>query len=218
MNHRSLVSWTLVIALWLCGAAAGSDALLAQTSKPKGPTSQPKSSKLDLGTFSVPLGKDWVKERPSSSMRAGQARLPAPSSGGQAAEMVVFHFPGGGSIAANVNRWKNQFVKPEGMSEADFARQSSTTVDTLPITLLQVQGRYIGSRMPGRPAPKPIDDARMIATIIETSKGPYFIKITGPRKTVDHHQKAIDAMIQGLKRGAKEPKGKKKPPTSRPRG
>ena len=156
MIHRSLVSWTLVIALWLCGAATGTDTLFAQTSKPKGPTSQPKSAKLDLGTFSVPLGKDWVKERPSSSMRAGQARLPAPSAGDQPAEMVVFHFPGGGSIAANVNRWKKQFAKPEGMTEADFARQSSTSVDTLPITILQVQGRYIGSRMPGRPAPKSV--------------------------------------------------------------
>ena len=218
MTHRPLCSWILVTALWICGATVGGDALLAQTSKPKGPTSKPKAAVLDLGTFSVPLGKDWVKERPSSSMRAGQAQLPAPAQDGQAAEMVVFHFPGGGSIAANVNRWKNQFVKPDGMSEADFARQSSTTADTLPVTLLQVQGRYIGSRMPGRPAPKPIADARMIAAIIETSKGPYFIKITGPRGTVDHHQKAIDSMIQGLKRGAAEPKGKKKSPTSRPRG
>ena len=173
-----------------------------------------------FGEFFFGQGRQGAGAQGPRNLRLADLRagLPAPSAGDQPAEMVVFHFPGGGSIAANVNRWKKQFAKPEGMTEADFARQSSTSVDTLPITILQVQGRYIGSRMPGRPAPKPLDDARMIATIIETSKGPYFIKITGPRKTVDHHQKAIDAMIQGLKRGPGEPKGKKKSPTSRPRG
>ena len=39
---------------------------------------------------------------------------------------------------------------------------------------------------------------RMRATVVETPKGPYFIKLTGPAKTVDAAGAAFDQFLQSL--------------------
>ena len=39
---------------------------------------------------------------------------------------------------------------------------------------------------------------RMRATVVETPKGPYFIKMTGPAKTVDLAGAAFDQFLQSL--------------------
>ena len=200
----------------LAGLLLVASPVAAQTSQPK-PGSD-KAKVVDLKTFSFPLASTWESTKPGSQMRLAQVNLPGPDAKTKAAELVVFHFPGsGGSVDANLQRWKGQFKKPAARKEEDFAKTQKTTADTLPITILEVHGSFPGGGMGPRPA-DPIVDARMYAVIIETSKGPYFIKVTGPAATVDHHRKALEAMVAGVKRGAAEPKAKPKPPTSRPRG
>ncbi|MGA1781562.1 MAG: hypothetical protein ACO4CW_14645 [Planctomycetota bacterium] len=200
MPDRHLLLAVLVPVLAL---AAGPPSVAAPDDEEAAARSAPR---LDLGPFSLPMIKGWKKESPRSAMRKAQLTLPPPKEEGVAAELVVFHFPGtGGTVEANITRWIGQFEKPEGMKEEEFAKTERRRVDALPVTVLKVRGRYLGGRMPGRPAPKAIDDARMVAIIVETSEGPWFIKITGPRETIDHHRGGIDQLLRGLKRGAEEP-------------
>ncbi len=218
MNHRF---GTLAIATaGLAGLLLLAAPLNAQSPRPKGEQggSEKTETRTDLKTFSFPFHASWISSKPSSTMRLAQMSLPGPNAQSAAAELAVFHFPGtGGSVDANIARWKSQFEKPSRMKDSEFATERKTTADTLPVTILEVHGKFAGGGMPGRPAPTPIADARLFAIIVETSQGPYFIKVTGPATTIDHHRQALEAIVAGVKRGAKEPEGKKKP-TSDPKG
>ena len=58
--------------------------------------------------FAVPAG--WEQQDPTSGMRVAQWSMPA--DGGDAGEMVLFRFPGGGgTTSANIERWKAQFTE-----------------------------------------------------------------------------------------------------------
>ena len=72
------------------------------------------------------------------------------------------------------------------------------------MTILEVHGKYNGSSFPGRPAPTPIADARLYAVIVEIPEGNYFIKVTGPTATVEHHRKSLEAMVAGIQKAKKE--------------
>lgn len=180
---------------------------------PKKPTSQPaaKGKTVDLGPFSIPLATGWVEQKPTSNMRVVQAELPAPTEDGKPAALVAYYFGSGqgGDVKANIARWKGQFERPEGLTDEQFSTESHVLADGLPVTVVEVRGRYIGTSRPGQPAPTPIADARMFGVIVETSKGSYFIKVEGPRATVEHHKKGLDAMVVGILRAQDEPAAKK---------
>ena len=70
-----------------------------------------KQQSKDSGLkFTVPEG--WIEEKPSSSMRKSQFRLPGLKSPSGDVEVAVFAGIGG-SVEQNVTRWINQFTTPE---------------------------------------------------------------------------------------------------------
>lgn len=180
----------------------------APTPAPGGKTGTPLAEKkmVEVGPLRIPFAAGWVEETPASRMRAAQAALPAPAAEGAAAELTVYHFGKGqgGDAAANVARWRGQVERPEGLSEEEHAKESRREVAGLPVTVIEMRGRYLGSRFPGHPDPTPIDDARLVGVIIEHPDGNWFIKVAGARATMDHHRTAIEAMIAGIERAAPE--------------
>jgi hypothetical protein len=120
-------------------------------------------------------------------MRKTQYRLPGREGAGDA-EMAVFFFPGtGGSVRANLDRWYGQFEQPDGSETARHAEETKKTVNNLDITIVYVTGTYLQSSSPmmmGGPVEEKPDYA-MLAAIAETPGGPWFFKVTGPKKTID---------------------------------
>lgn len=173
---------------------------------------------VEVGPLRIPLAAGWVEETPTSRLRAAQAALPAPAAGGPAAELTVYHFgkEQGGDAAANVARWKDQVERPEGLSAEEHAKETRREVAGLPVTMLEMRGRYLGSRFPGQPEPTPIDDARLVGVIIEHPDGNWFIKVAGARATMDHHAKSIEAMIAGIERAAPKSGGPAAPGAPKP--
>ena len=101
-------------------------------------------------------------------------------------ECVVYFFGQGqgGSVQANLDRWKGQFAEP---AKAAIAKR---VVHGLPVTTVDVSGSYAGM---GGAAAKP--GYRMLGAIIENPGGNIFLKFAGPAKTVAANQGKFEQLL-----------------------
>ena len=133
--------------------------------------------------FSAP--DEWIEETPASSMRKAQFRLPRVGSDPEDGELVVFHFPGqGGSIQANVRRWVGQFSAEGSGDGPQNAEVTQRTANGVSMIVVDVRGTYRPSSGPMMQPGDPRKGYRMLAAIAQTPSGPWFFKLTGPRKTI----------------------------------
>ena len=152
--------------------------------------------------YNVPEG--WQTEKPSSNMRVAQYKLPRAEGDSADAELVLYYFGQGqgGSAQANIDRWLNQMQQPDGSASKDKAKIETTTINGLAVTTVDVTGKYNGGMAsPGMaPSATPADmsNYRMRAAIIETPKGSYFVKLTGPQKTVGNWDQAYIAYLKSF--------------------
>jgi hypothetical protein len=148
--------------------------------------------------FAVPDG--WKTRQPQSSMRVAEFTLPRAAGDTEDAELVLYYFGGeGGSVQANIDRWLSQIQQPDGKPSKAVAHEEQRTVNGLNLTLLDVSGRYVADAMPGNGQRVDKPDFRLRAGVIQTPKGPYFLKLTGPRKTVAKWDRAFQQFIDSLK-------------------
>ncbi len=151
-------------------------------------------------SWTVPGG--WVEEAPSSSMRKAQFRLPKLENDPEDATVVVFYFgPGqGGGVMANIQRWVGQFTQADGSSAGDMAKISSATVNELKQTTVDVSGTYLFQMTPMSPVTTEKPNFRMLAAVVEHSGGPWFVKMTGPKNTIDSWEKSFKEFMNSIKR------------------
>jgi hypothetical protein len=172
--------------------------LKSMLENPHGETEEVGGLDLDAMLSNLPAG--WTRSEPTSSMRLGQITL-APAKGDKnPADLAIFHFPGtGGSSAANILRWQNQFKGPHGEPGPDVAKTDTMMVGLLTVITTDVTGTQLasGGMMGGSTVDVP--DSRMIASVIETPSGNWFIKVVGPAKTVGEHEKRIRDFIKRVK-------------------
>ena len=115
-------------------------------------------------------------------------------------ELVVYYFGGqGGSIDANIERWIGQMQQPDGKPSAALAKRSSRTVNGLQVTLVDVSGTYTAEMSPGSSQRYNNTGYRLRAAVIETANGPYFIKVTGPSKTIAAQEASFEAFLGSLR-------------------
>ena len=167
----------------------------SQSSGNSAPSSQTSTGEV---TYKVPDG--WMVEKPASEMRLAQYKLPKAEGDGEDGLLVVFYFgPGqGGTTQANIDRWVNQVKQPDGSPSKDKAKTETLTVNGLQVSTVDVKGTYSGG-MSQDSAPK--DSAsiyRLRGAVIETPKGSYFVKLTGPEKTVNHWDQAFNDYIKSF--------------------
>jgi len=143
----------------------------------------------------VPAG--WKKEKPSSNFRYAQFRIPRAEGDPADAELVIFKGLGG-SVKQNVERWKGQFIPPEGKRLDDVATLTEMKVAGHPATYLDIRGTFLDG-MPGSPKKVKRPDYRMLAVQLEGPDNPYHIKLTGPAKTIARHKKEFDGWLKAFK-------------------
>ena len=149
-------------------------------------------------TFTAP--PTWKSVPTSSSMRVAQYALPHVAGDTADAELVVYYFGGsGGTVEANIERWVGQMRQPDGRPSSAVAKRQSRTVNGMKVTLVDVPGTYIAEVTPGSTERHNSPNFHLRAAVIETSNGPYFIKLTGPAKTVASSEKAFEAFLGSVK-------------------
>jgi hypothetical protein len=149
-------------------------------------------------TFSAPAG--WKPVATSSSMRVAQFALPRAAGDTADGDLVVYYFGGsGGTVAANIDRWLGQMQQPDGKPSAAVARRDTRTINGLTVTLVDVSGTYVAEMTPGSTARHNSPNFRLRAAVIETANGPYFIKLTGPSRTIAAAERAFEQFLASLK-------------------
>ena len=144
--------------------------------------------------------KEWVTQPSSSSMRVAQYSVPRATGDGEDAELIVYYFGGsGGSVEANLDRWLSQMEQPDKRPSKAVAKTTSLEANGLKITVLDVSGRYVAEMTPGSPQRHNKPGFRMKAAVIQTAKGPYFAKLTGPAKTVERWNAGFDAFLKSAR-------------------
>ena len=149
-------------------------------------------------TFSAPAG--WKAAGPSSSMRVAQFVLPRAAGDAADADLVVYYFGGsGGTVDANIERWLGQMQQPGGKPSSAVARREARSINGLKVTLVDVSGTYVAEMTPGSAERHNSPNFRLRAAVIETPSGPYFIKLTGPARTVAAAEKAFEQFLGSMK-------------------
>ena len=101
----------------------------------------------------------------------------------------------GGTVEANIARWKGQFRDAAGTPSAVEPKVTKFEVADMPVTIVELAGQYKGMGM--------IDyapDQLFLTAIVQAPINQIFVKFVGPRKTVEANREAFMAMIKGLHR------------------
>lgn len=141
--------------------------------------------------WTAPSG--WKTESPQPMRAATYSVAPAPGdkAGGECG--VYFFGAGqGGSVEANLDRWKGQFRGAGGKPPtATIAKRTSRG---LTITTVDTSGDY--SRMGGPfAAGRAVAGYRLLGAIVEGQGGNVFVKFTGPAKTVTANAQKFEQLI-----------------------
>lgn len=150
-------------------------------------------------TFTVGEGKvaftaagGWKKVMPKS--RIVEAEFEVPAAKGDDAPGRLTAMGAGGDVQANIDRWAGQFAggpKPQ---------IDKLTVDGAEVHVVSLAGTY--KDMPGGPfaGGKTVmrENYRMLGAICITKSGNYFLKLYGPKGTIDENEKAFRAMVESM--------------------
>lgn len=136
----------------------------------------------------------WTNEG-SRPMRAATYTIaPAPGDKSSAECGVYFFGAGqGGTVEANLERWKGQFKGPDGKVAA--AQVAKRTVHGLTITTIDTAGEYSGMGGPMAAASPAVPGYRLLGAIVEGRGGNVFVKFAGPAKTIAANQQKFEQML-----------------------
>jgi len=138
--------------------------------------------------WTAPAG--WTNQG-SRPMRAATYTIPVASGDHDPAECAVYFFGAGqgGSVEANIARWKGQFA--QGAS----AQPRKRTIHGLAVTTIDISGDYsgMGGPMATQPTVKP--GYRLLGAIVEGPEGNLFVKFAGPSKTVAANQQKFEQLL-----------------------
>ncbi len=148
-------------------------------------------------TFTAPPA--WTPKAVTSMMRVGEFVLPRAEGDAEDASLVIYFFGGtGGTVQANLDRWFGQIAQADGRQTKDVATTSGRRINGLSVTVFDARGTYVAEVTPGSPERFHKPDYRMRAAVIQTTGGPYFIKLVGPIKTVARWDKDYESFLQTL--------------------
>ncbi len=197
------LSTILLFAAAVAASLAGCDRSAEETLPAKGAESLKPAAAHGAAPTGLALKfvapADWISEKPTSSMRQAQYRLPRVEGDPEDAELVVFYFQGGGGgVQANIDRWIGQFTRPDGSSANDSAKTSHKTSHGVPITVVDVSGTYVAGMGSMMTEPKGKPSFRMLAAVAESGSGPWFFKLTGPEKTVARWETSFQSFLDTI--------------------
>ena len=118
---------------------------------------------------------------------------PGPGKVAQCADLIVsvFKLGDGGSVDANIGRWKNQFQNADGT--AAEPTRSKRVVAGASVTRVDLKGAWKGMGMG-----EAQNNSEQLAAVIELPQETIYIRMVGPESTVEAARKDFEAMVDGL--------------------
>lgn len=152
------------------------------------------------GSLAYTASPAWHTRPASSSMRVAEFIIPRAQGDAEDGELIVYYFgTGAGTVDANIDRWIGQMQQPDGSSTKKNARRSTETVNGLHVTTVDAAGTYVAEMRPGAAEHFNKPGFRLRAAVVETPRGPYYIKMTGPAKTIAAADAAFTAFVGSLR-------------------
>lgn len=144
---------------------------------------------------------DWKAEA-QRPMRAATYTIGAAAGDTEGAECVAYYFGQGqgGTVEANVERWKGQFLGSDG--KAAPAKIAESTIHGLKVTTIESSGVYTGMGGPMAKEHPRKSGYRLLGAIIDAPGGLIFFKFTGPAKTIEANRAAFRKMLDSVQKGA----------------
>jgi hypothetical protein len=191
------------VAATACLAAAFAAAAARPSSAQPAVAEQSGAFTIADGALSLEAPSGWQRVQPKSGIVETEFSIPSEGASADgtplpAGRMTVMG--AGGTVDANIERWYGQFSQPDGGSTKDKAAVKKLKVAGRDVTLVDVSGTYKDS--PGGPfaGGKTIERPgyRMLAAILESPEGNYFLKFYGPAATVEKHAAGFRTMVEGI--------------------
>jgi hypothetical protein len=150
------------------------------------------------GKLELTAPANWTKKEPAS--RIVEVEFAVPPAKGDETPGRLTAMGAGGSVDSNIDRWVGQFVGEGGA--AAKPKRDKATISGADIEIVDLSGTYKDS--PGGPfaGGKTInrENYRMLGAIIQTKdRGNYFLKLYGPKATIDENEKGFQDMVKSLK-------------------
>lgn len=170
-------------------------ATLAGGTEAKGP--QPTETALDGITLKVPQG--WVYEVPRANQRMPSMspkavfRLAPVEGDTENVYVRVTHFPGMRvPDEKNLERWYAMLQQPDGRPTGEVSTVVRFQVGEVKVVLADVPGNMTvgGVTKTGW---------RMLGAIVKHEKGPHFVKVVGPARSVEHWKASVVAYLKSAK-------------------
>lgn len=160
---------------------------------------KPQVLELADGHLKLPVPARWKSVKPKSRIIQYEYSIPSVGDDETAGRMTIMAASGG--LEANIARWVGQFQTAEGEPLGDDDKKvEKQEISGLEVHQVDLAGAYQDKpRGPFGPTVNR-ENYRMLAAIIPTKgQGTWFIKLYGPRETIDAAQKQFDTMIAGIK-------------------
>jgi gluconolactonase len=156
------------------------------------PGAQPETRDFQSGPVSLKIPTAWKEQAAASNMRLAQFVVPRVAGDAEDGELVIFP-PFGGTPAANVQRWIDQFA-----SAGREVKMTQGATDRAKYIWVDLTGTY--NMSVGPPILRKTEAKagyRMLAVMyMVEGGGNYFFKLTGPQKTVAAAEAAYRASFQ----------------------
>jgi hypothetical protein len=195
MDNRRLRPGPFHAAFWLIGLfCLATSPLALSDEKPGDEQAATTEIKAAEGRLTIHVPAEWQRKQPAIQMIEHEYQAEAGEPGAAAARMTMMM--AGGSVKANLDRWKSQF-----QMAADGPKPTESTLesDGQKVHLIDMQGTYLDRRGPFAP-PTPRDDYRMLGAVVEVKGGGlFFVKFYGPTATIAKHASAFESMVKSVK-------------------
>jgi len=140
----------------------------------------------------------WTAKPAGSSMRLAEYDTPA-AAGEEPGEAVVYFFGAGqgGSLEANVERWRTQFSHEDGSRpEPGITRMTDAA---FPASVVELRGRYARNIGMGGAATEAKPDQVLLAAIVETPEGNLYVQLHGPAASVLAQKEGFLAFVRSVR-------------------
>lgn len=188
------MSFTIRPILWSLGLLVIVDVACAQAVPATDTEAKTATVAIANGALALTAPAEWTVKKPRTRIVAHEFAIPAAE--GDAAGGRLTIMGAGGSIQANIDRWKGQFTAPDKkhpdkVSKKEIAGQQ--------VHLVELAGTF--QDRPGGPFGPSVERKgyRMMAAIVVTEgKGNYFVKLYGPAKTITKAEGQFRGFIESL--------------------